>query len=104
MKDNQPMDNEVRLRVLKKTTDSRFESMRNEFALMLKNSDDKFEAMEKNTKIEFELSRKNSDDKFNLLMENFNDKLDNRFKSLWSIGILIMGLLTPVFLKSIGVL
>lgn len=48
--------------------------------------------------------QKNFDDKFELMMKNFDDKLDNRFKSLWSLGILIMGLLMPVFLKSIGVI
>lgn len=95
MNEAQYIEHEVQIRALMQT-------MRIEFDLSRKNSDDKFEAMEKNTKIEFELGRKNSDDKFELIMKNFDDKLDNRFKSLWAIGLLIMGLLTPGFIKSIG--
>jgi hypothetical protein len=81
-KQQEYVEHEIQLRVLRDT-------MRAEFDLSRKNSDDKFAA----SRIEFDL-----------MVKNIDDKLDNRFKSLWSIGILIMGMLMPVFLKSIGVL
>ena len=93
MNNEQFIDHEVRIRVLK-------EAMRTEFELSHKSSDDKFNIMQKNSDDKFAASRI----ELELIVQNINDKLDNRFKSLWSLGLLIMGLLTPVFLKSIGVI
>lgn len=76
--DEKYVEHEVRIRVL----NSELKSIQKSF-------DDKFAA----SRVEFEL-----------LIKNIDDKLDNRFKSLWSLGVLIMGLLMPVFLKSIGVI
>jgi hypothetical protein len=87
MNEQQYIEHEVQLRVLRETTEGKF-------GLMQRNSDDKFSSIQKNIDDRFSSFEKRMDDRFT--------HIDYKINLI--IGIVVVALLIPLIKSSLGVL
>jgi hypothetical protein len=105
MNEQQYIEHEVQIRVLKEMSDAKFLETNAKFTAMQKNSDDKFFALQKNSDDRFSLFQKNLDDRFS----GFEKRVDERFSHVeykvnLLIGLAIGSLIIPLIKIAMGMI